>query len=81
MPQINKETKNSLFLRKHVKQVKGLTKFDLELPGKITDYLDNDLTPVPEMPEKVAQSFLVGKLGVYQKAKKMGEEFAREITS
>ena len=81
MPQTNKETKNSLSLKKHVKQVKGLTKFDLKLPGKITDYLDNDLTPVSEMPEEVAQSFLVGKLGVYQKAKKMGEEFAREITS
>ena len=80
MPQINKETKNSQFLRKHVEKVKGLTKFNLELPGKITDWVDNDLKPVSEMAEKTAESFLVGKLGVYQKAKKMGEEFAREIT-
>ena len=81
MPQISKETKNSLSLRKHVEQVKGLTKFHLELPGKITDWVDNTLTPVAEMPEKTAESFIVGELGVYQKAKKMGEEFAREITS
>ena len=79
MPQISKETKNSQFLRKHVKQVKGLTKFEVVLPGKITDYLDNNLVVVPEMAEKVAESVVVGKVGVYQKAKKMGEEFAREI--
>ena len=79
MPQISKETKNSLFLRKHGKRLKGLTKFDLKLPGKITDYLDSDLTPVPEMPEKVAEFFIVDAQGIYQKAKKFGEEFAREI--
>ncbi len=79
MPQISKETKNSLFLRKHVKQVKGLTKFKLELPGKITDYLDSNLAPILEMPEGVAESAMMGKVGIYQKAKKMGEEFAREI--
>ena len=81
MPQINKETKNSQFLRKHAKRLRDLHQFDLELPGKITDYLDNDLTPVSEMAEKVAESAIVGKLDVYKKAKKMGEEFAREITS
>ena len=80
MPQINKETKNSQFLRKHVEKVKGLTKFNLELPGKITDYLDSNLTPVTDMVEKVAESAIVSKLDVYRKAKKMGEEFAREIT-
>ena len=81
MPQTSKETKNSLFLRKHVKQVKGLTKFDVELPGKITDYLDSDLKPILEMPVQVSEDAMVGKFSVYQKAKKMGEEFAREITS
>ena len=35
---------------------------------------------MPEMAEKVAESAIVGKLDVYKKAKKMGEEFAREIT-
>ena len=52
----------------------------MELPGKITDYLDNDLTPIPEMAEKVAEEAVMGKLDIYRKAKKMGEEFAREIT-
>ena len=51
------------------------------MPGKITDYLDNNLNPVPEMAEKVAESAIVSKLPLYQKAKKMGEEFAREITN
>ena len=79
MPQISKETKNSLFLREHVKLLRELFQFDLELPGKITDYLDNDLKPVSEMAESAAESAIVGKLDVYKKAKKMGEEFAREI--
>jgi|TARA_R100000049_G_C1916796_1_gene62890 hypothetical protein len=33
------------------------------------------------MAEKVAESAIIGKLDVYKKAKKMGEEFAREIKS
>jgi len=81
LPQINKETKNSLSLRRHAKRQRELLQFNLELPGKITDYVDSSLKPVPEMAEKVAESAIVGKLDVYKKAKKMGEEFAREITS
>ena len=81
MPQINKETKNSQSLRKHAKRLRELHQFKLELPGEITDYLDNNLVVVPEMAEKVAESAIMDKLGVYKKAKKMGEEFAREITS
>ena len=81
MPQTNKETKNSLSLRRHAKRLRELHQFNLELPGKITDYLDNNLTPIPEMAEKVAESAIIGKLDVYKKAKKMGEEFAREIKS
>ena len=80
MPQINKETKNFQSLKRHAKRLKELHQFDLELPGKITDYLDNDLTPIPEMAEKVAEEAVMGKLDIYRKAKKMGEEFAREIT-
>ena len=80
MPQTSKETKNSLFLRRHAKRLRELHQFKLELPGKITDYLDSDLKPVSEMAEKVAEAAIVGKLDVYRKAKKMGEEFAREIT-
>ena len=32
------------------------------------------------MAESVAEDAIMSKLDVYQKAKKMGEEFAREIT-
>jgi len=67
-------------LKKHAKRLRELHQFNLELPGKITDYLDEKLVPVSEMAEKVAESAIVSKLGIYQKAKKMGEEFAREIT-
>ena len=81
MPQTSKETKNSQSLRRHAKRLRELHQFNLELPGKITDYLDEKLTPVTEMAEKVAESAIVSKLDVYQKAKKMGEEFAREITN
>ena len=81
MPQTNKETKNSQSLRKHAKLLRELHQFNLELPGEITDYLDEKLVPVTEMAEKVAENAIVDKLDVYQKAKKMGEEFAREITS
>ena len=81
MPQINKETKNSQSLRRHAKQLRSLHQFNLELPGKITDYLDKDLNPVSEMAEKVAESAIISKLDIYQRAKKLGEKFAREITS
>ena len=67
-------------MRKHAKRLRELHQFNLELPGKITDYLDEKLTPVTEMAEKVAEEAIMGKLDVYQKAKKLGEEFAREIT-
>ena len=67
-------------MKKHAKRLRELHQFNLELPGEITDYLDENLTPVAKMAEKVAEAAIVSKLDVYQKAKKMGEEFAREIT-
>ena len=81
MPQTSKETKNSLSLRRLAKQLRGLHQFNLELPGTITDYLDEKLVPVTEMAEKVAKVAIMEKLDVYQRAKKLGEEFANEITS
>ena len=67
-------------MRRHAKRLRELHQFNLELPGKITDYLDENLAPVAEMAEKVAESAIVSKLDIYKKAKKMGEKFAREIT-
>ena len=60
--------------------MRELHQFKLELPGKITDYLDSNLTPITEMAERVAEDAIMDKLDIYRKAKKKGEEFAREIT-
>ena len=67
-------------MRKHAKRLRELHQFNLVLPGKITDWIDSDLKPVVEMAEKTAEDAILGKLDVYRKAKKIGEEFAREIT-
>ena len=77
MPQTNKETKNSLSLRKHAKQLRELHQFNLELTGDIVKILENP----QEWAEKTAEEAIMGKLDVYKKAKKLGEEFAREITT
>ncbi len=65
-----------------MQRLKDQQQFDIELPGKITDYVDVNkrLAPVPEMAEKAAQSSLLKEVPRYQKAKALGEKFAREIT-
>ena len=69
-------------MRRHAEQLRELHKsVNIELPGKITDYLDSKLVPVAEMAEKVAESAILKESPRYQKAKKLGEKFAREITS
>lgn len=75
MPQINKETKNSQSLRKHVKSLKELLKFDIALKGDINEILDNP----QEWAEKFAEEVILDNLDIYRKAKKMGEDFANEI--
>ena len=75
MPQTSKETKNSQFLRKHAKRLRELHQFNLELTGDIVKILENP----QEWAEKTAEEAIMGKLDVYKKAKKLGEEFAREI--
>ena len=76
MPQTSKETKNSQSLRKHAKSLKRLLKFDIALKGDIVKILEN-----PQLwAETFAEEAILGNLGIYRKAKKMGEEFAREIT-
>ena len=69
-------------MSRHAKQLRDLHQsVEIELPGTITDYLDSKLVPVAEMAEKVAESAILKELPRYQKAKKLGEKFAREITS
>tara|TARA_R100000808_G_scaffold24614_1_gene57184 strand:- start:1837 stop:2031 length:195 start_codon:yes stop_codon:yes gene_type:complete len=62
-------------LRKHVKSLKELLKFDIALKGDINEILDNP----QEWAEKFAEEVILDNLDIYRKAKKMGEDFANEI--
>ena len=64
-------------MRKHAKSLRELLKFDIELTGDIEAIMDNP----QEWAEKFAEDSIMAELPRYQKAKKMGEKFAREITS
>ena len=77
MPQINKETKNSLSLRRLVKQLKELHNFDISLKGDIKDIIENP----QEWAEKIAEDTIMKEVPRYLKAKTLGENFAREITN
>ena len=76
MPQTSRETKNSLSLRKHVKQLKDLHNFNITLEGDIKAIIENP----QEWAEEVAESTIMKEVPRYLKAKTLGENFAREIT-
>tara|TARA_R110000765_G_C18664772_1_gene577308 strand:+ start:29 stop:265 length:237 start_codon:yes stop_codon:yes gene_type:complete len=77
LPEINKETKNSQSLRKHVKQLKELHQsLEITLTGNIEDIMANP----QEWAEKFAEDTLMNEVPRYLKAKTLGENFAREIT-
>ena len=76
MPETNKETKNSLSLKKHVKLLKELHQFDIVLTGDINKIIENP----QEWAEKFAEDALMKEVPRYLKAKTLGENFAREIT-
>ena len=82
MPETNKETKNSLSLKKHVKLLKELHQsLEITLGGNIEDWIDvKTLTPIIEMAEQQAEENVVKGIPLYLKAKTLGENFAREIT-
>ena len=77
MPQTNKETKNSRSLKKHVKQLKELHQFDIELEGNIKEIIADP----GAWAEKFAESAILKEVPRYLKAKNLGENFAREITN
>ena len=77
MPQTNKETKNSRSLKKHVKQLKELHNFDIELEGNIKEIIADP----GAWAEKFAESAILKEVPRYLKAKNLGENFAREITN
>ena len=77
MPQINNETKNSQSLKRLVKQLKELHNFDITLKGDIKAIIENP----QEWAEEVAESTIMKEMPRYLKAKTLGENFAREITS
>ena len=77
MPETNKETKNSLSLKRHVKQLKELHQsLDIVLTGDINKIIENP----QEWAEKFAEDALMKEVPRYLKAKTLGENFAREIT-
>ena len=77
MPETNKETKNSLSLKKHVKLLKELHQsLDIVLTGDINKIIENP----QEWAEKFAEDALMKEVPRYLKAKTLGENFAREIT-
>ena len=63
-------------MRKHVKRLKELQKFKIVLTGDIDTILENPR----EWAEGASQNKIVEQLPRYSEAKKLGEEFAREIT-
>ncbi len=63
-------------MKKHAKWLREQHQFNLELKGDIVKIIENP----QEWAEQAAEDAIMGKLDVYRKAKKMGENFAREIT-
>ena len=77
MPETNKETKNSLSLKKLVKRLKELHQsLEINLEGDIEDIMKNP----QEWAERFAEDALMREVPRYLKAKTLGENFAREIT-
>ncbi len=64
-------------MRRHAKFLKELVNFNIDLTGEIEAILENP----QEWAEDFAENAILSELPRYQKAKKMGEGFAREITS
>ena len=64
-------------MKRHAKFLKELVNFNIDLKGDIDDILDNP----QEWAEGFAEEAILNELPRYQKAKKRGEKFAREITS
>ena len=59
-----------------MKQLKDLQQFDIALEGDIKEIIKD-----PQgWAEQFAEKAIMEKLSLYQKAKKLGENFAREIT-
>ena len=66
-----------------MKQLKELHQsLEVTLDGNIEDWIDiKTLTPKIEMAEQEAEENVMNNMSSYSKAKTLGENFAREITS
>jgi hypothetical protein len=62
-------------LRKHAKSLRELLDFNIELKGDIKDIIASP----QEWAEKFAEDAIMREIPRYQKAKKLGESFAREV--
>ena len=60
-----------------MKQLKELQNFNISLEGDIKSIIENP----QEWAEEFAEKALMKEVPRYQKAKKLGENFARNITS
>ena len=62
-------------MKELVKKLKALQNFDIILKGDIEEVLDNPSS----WAEKVAEKSLMENIPIYNKAKKIGVEFAKKI--
>ena len=60
-----------------MKQLKELHNFNISLEGDIKEIIENP----QEWAEKIAEDTIMQEVPRYLKAKNLGENFAREITS
>ncbi len=59
-----------------MKQLKELQNFSIDLEGNIDDIIENPA----QWAEEFAEKAIIAELPRYRKAKKLGEDFANEIT-
>ena len=65
-----------------MKRLKELQQFDITIEGNIEDWIDvKTMSPIVETATKQAEDDVVKEMPRYSKAKNLGEDFAREITS
>ena len=62
-------------MRKHAKSLRKLLDFNIELKGDIKDIIADPQA----WAEKFAEDAIMSEIPRYQKAKKLGESFAREV--
>ncbi len=73
--QTNKRTNNNQSLRESVSKIKDLNKFDIDIDGDIAEIIEDPKT----WAEKITNKILLQNVNKIMKARKLGEEFGKEI--